>query len=626
MSESHLPAQRPIHLGLIGGALLSTAIGVAIARPATADSDVLPLSEVKPGMKGYGLTVMSGTKPEKFDVEVISTLTNFRPNQDLILIKTPNPRLDIAHTVAGMSGSPIYLNGKMIGAYAYGWTFGSEPIAGVTPIENMISDLKKPIPPLFLPRNALSTTNKVASSDKPGSPRSFAGEAIDYNLDAHAKQLATKFARDNGSSTTLAPAETPILFGGMTRSAMSMAESSLVPMGLEVLAAGGSTGKDDPDAPTEFVDGGAIGVQMLRGDVSAMGLGTVTRVSGDKLLAFGHPMMGGGASDLPTAIAKVHWILASTNRSFKIGEAVRTKGTLVNDRQSAIIVDMKREATTFPIHVDIQGVDGAVKTKWDSIATHDPFMAPMFAAMAIGSALETTTAERGEMTWRATTKLKVAGYGTIELIDFGSGSGDPISADSFGRSRIVRSLGALLNNPWETVKIDGVDTTVKVTFKREVSVIRGTTPLEQELDPGEPLHVKIDLVPYLGKPESKVIAIPIPKDYAGQEVDIELSPGYDVDRPRAAAESVADLVAQLTNPTFPEESIVATLRLQDESGAAFKGRVATRLPPGALDTLKTSASSIAPETFGSVQQTSFPMQRFVVGHDRVRVKVRAALK
>lgn len=634
MSDSHPSAQRPIHLGILGGAIVATGIGLAIARPATADSDTLPLSEVKPGMKGYGLTVMSGTKPEKFDVEIISTLTNFRPNQNLILIKTPNPRLDVAHTVAGMSGSPIYLNGKMIGAYAYGWTFGAEPIAGVTPISNMIDELKKPIPPLFLPRSGIgggssSAPKKVsdAGEGRPSSPRSFAtADAFQYDLDAHAKQLAQRFASERGSSSTLAPAETPILFGGMTPSAMHMAESALGGMGLEALAAGGSNGKDDPDAPKAFEDGGAIGVQLLRGDVSAMGLGTVTRVSGDKLVAFGHPMMGGGASDLPTAIAKVHWILASTNRSFKIGEAVRTMGTLVNDRQAAIVVDSKREASTFPIHIDIQGVDGAVKPKWDCVASHDPFMAPMFVAMAIGSALETTTAERGDMTWRATTKLKVAGYGSIELIDFGSGSGDPIGADSFGRSRMVRALGSLLNNPWENVRIESVDTTVKVSFKREVAMIRGTTPLEQELDPGEPLHVKVDLVPYLGKVESKVIEVPIPKDYAGQDVDIELSPGYDVERPRAAAESVGDLVAQLTNPTYPEESLVATLRIQDESGAAFKGRVATRLPPGALDTFKTSASSVTPETFGAYQQTAFPMQRFIVGRDRVHVKVRANVK
>jgi hypothetical protein len=411
----------------------------------------------------------------------------------------------------------------------------------------------------------------------------------------------------------------------MSPSSMALAEKMLGPMGLDALGTGG-TGKEDPDAPTEYEDGGAIGVQLLRGDISAMGLGTVTRVDGDKLVAFGHPMLGGGASDLPTAIAKVHWILASVNRSFKIGEGVRNMGTLVNDRQTAIVVDSKREASTFPIHIEIEGVDGAPKTKWDAVASHDPFMAPMFTAMAIGSALETTTPERGDMTWRATSVVKIAGYGKLELEDFNSSAGEPISADAFSRSSVVRALGALLSNPWEQVRIEGVETKVKVTFKRELSLIRATAPVEEEIDPGQPLHVRLTLVPFMGTPEDKVIEVPIPKDFAGQDVDVDLSPGFEVDRPRATPENVADLIAQLSDPTYPKESLVATIRLPSEAGASFRGNIADRLPPGALDSLKTSSTSLGPDTFGATLQTAFPMQRFVIGRDHVRVHVRPPLK
>ncbi|WP_275936241.1 SpoIVB peptidase S55 domain-containing protein, partial [Sorangium cellulosum] len=138
---------RLIPLSLLAGAACSIAVGLGTAQAISTPPDTMPVSEVKPGMKGYGLTVFSGTTPEKFDVEVISTLRNFRPNQDLILIKTQHPRLEIARTVAGMSGSPIYVNGKMIGAYAYGWLFGAEAIAGVTPIKSMLDELARPLPP-----------------------------------------------------------------------------------------------------------------------------------------------------------------------------------------------------------------------------------------------------------------------------------------------------------------------------------------------------------------------------------------------------------------------------------------------------------------------------------------------
>src|SRR3954462_1169702 len=120
--------------------------GLARADGKAQRSNVMSVSEIKPGMKGYGLTVFEGTKPERFDIEVIGVLKNFRPRQEVILIKTRHPRLEVAKVVAGMSGSPIYLDNKMIGAYAYGWSFGSEPVAGVTPIDNMIEDLQRPIP------------------------------------------------------------------------------------------------------------------------------------------------------------------------------------------------------------------------------------------------------------------------------------------------------------------------------------------------------------------------------------------------------------------------------------------------------------------------------------------------
>src|ERR1051325_11367470 len=175
---------------LIAGAAL---IGLAATLPeglARADgravrSNVMGVSEIKPGMKGYGLTVFEGTKPSRFDVEVIGVLKNFRPRQEGILIKTHHPRLEVAKVVAGMSGSPIYIDGKMIGAYAYGWTFGSEPVAGVTPIRTMLDEMALPLPdtingwPLKLLPGKKSEKVAQAPSDARGR---FRGEVGRYDL------------------------------------------------------------------------------------------------------------------------------------------------------------------------------------------------------------------------------------------------------------------------------------------------------------------------------------------------------------------------------------------------------------------------------------------------------------
>lgn len=622
---------RLVPLSLLAGALCSVAVGVGVAEAVPGPTDTLPLSEVKPGMQGYGLTVFSGTSPEKFDIEVISTLRNFRPNQDLILIKTPNhPRLQAARTVAGMSGSPIYLNGKMIGAYAYGWLFGTEAIAGVTPIKSMLDELARPLPKGVAPRGA-SPLPGVVSAAAPARPqvaRGFSGEVSGYSLASHAQQVAARVgpALSPPEGSSLARASTPIMLGGLGGLSLRIANDLLSPLGLDPLqAGGGSSANPDPGAPTRFVDGGAIGVELVRGDISAMGIGTVTRVSGDKLVAFGHPMLNGGVTSLPTAVARVHWILASHNRSFKIGEAVRSVGTLVNDRQAAIVVDSSVKAPVFPMHVEIDGVDGAPHPRWNVEIAHDQFLAPAFTAMAIGSAVETTTAERRDLTWRATSKLKVGRYGTITLVDFGAGNGSPPSSDDFVRSRLVRAMGAILNNPWEGATVERVDTSVKITFDREVATLRGAKLLEPEIDAGAPARIRLELQPHQGKIESRVIEVPVPAELAGRDVEIELAPGYEVERPLATPNNLAELVALLPGQYFDAESVVATFKLR-ENGAAYRGQVASRLPPGALDTLRPTSDSDAPETFGAQVSTAVPLKLFLVGKDTVTVRIRPVLR
>jgi hypothetical protein len=380
----------------LAGLLLPLPLGLHAAHADGGNSrpDTMPVSEIHPGMKGYGLTVFSGTKPERFDVEVIDVLKNFRPKQDLILVKTKHPRLEITKVVAGMSGSPIYLNDKMIGAYAYGWTFGSEPVAGVTPIANMLGELARPLPPTIdgwplrlVPQADTKAAPRARHAANDFGPR-YQGDLAHYDVRQHAAQLAhTLGLGEPRTVSALTPVSTPILLGGMGPRSIAFAQQMLSPLGLEPLQAGGG-GSADPNAPTRYVDGGAIGVQLIRGDMSAMGLGTVTRVEGDKLVAFGHPMSELGVTALPTAIGRVIWFLASDQRSFKIGMAVRDVGALVNDRQSAIVVSHSVKAPVIPIKVSIHGAPGFNTSNWSFEVAHDKFMTPSFASVALGSALQ----------------------------------------------------------------------------------------------------------------------------------------------------------------------------------------------------------------------------------------------
>jgi hypothetical protein len=599
---------------VMGGAAQA---GSELFRP-----DVMPVEDVKPGMKGYGLTVFEGTRPERFDVEVIDVLRNFRPRQDLILIKTHHPRLDIAKVVAGMSGSPVFINGKMIGAYAYGWTFGVEPVAGVTPIRNMLAELVRPLPstiygwplrPSRGPRGVHSAVEQSASNAYRGAPGA-------YSLAEHARQLA----RNHSTQGHLVPVATPLLVGGMSAGALEALRSLMGPLGLEPMQAGGG-GEIEPGAPTRFSNGSAIGVQLIRGDVSAMGLGTVTRVEGDKLVAFGHPMMQSGVTAIPVALGRVLWLLASEQRSFKIGMPVRPIGAMVNDRTASIVVSQSTQAPTVPVTLNIRGLPGMGSRTWHFEVAHERFMTPSFIAVALGSALETDASERQDVSWSAISRLKIRGRGEIVLKDYGVSIGGTPDAQEFAQSNLVDAVGALLNNPWEPVIIEAASMDIELRYAREMLRLRGAELLDPEVEAGQAVRIRLVLMPYAGPPLTKVISVPIPRRLAGEDVKLTIRPGYLEERDRPEPENVSELVKVLVDPFYPPKSLVVTY----DSGAdtvAYKGRVATELPPGAVDLINPTTSSVFPSPYGSVVRYVVPLDEFLVGQDTVTVTVKPILR
>lgn len=593
------------------------------------DSGILPVDQIKPGMKGYGLTVFSGTKPERFGVSVIGVLKNFQPRQDLILIKTKHPRLAVTKVVAGMSGSPIFINHKMVGAYAYGWTFGREPVAGVTPIQNMLNELHRPIPKMIngWPLVPGRSHDMRQARRSMSSVNRYAGSLDNYDLDKHAQQIAKRNALTvPGSSSPARPVDTPLLMGGMTSSAMGLARKVLSPLGLTPVQAGGggSSAKQAKNAPSHFVDGGAIGVQLIRGDMSAMGLGTVTSVHGNKLVAFGHPMMQSGVTALPTCIGKVLWFLASDMRSFKIGEPIKPLGALVNDRLAAIVVDEKVKAPVIPVTMHIKGVNGAPVTDWKFQIAEEKFMSPAFLAIALGNALQATAAERQDVSWTAESRLSLHRHGSIDLEDFGVAIGGTPDPQDFVRSNLVRSVGALMNNPWKPLLIDGVEMTIRLRYARDILRLRGSEILDPEVQAGQPARIRLTLIPYASKPITRVVSVPIPEHLAGKKLSLEVSPGYTEQRDQADPDSLEALIHNLAHATYPPKSLVVSYNAGD-GAVSYKGHVARNLPPGALDAIRPTSSSVAPDTFRSETRLVVPLPDFMTGQDHVNVEVKPVL-
>jgi hypothetical protein len=620
---------------LVGGLLASMPSGLEVAKAGSATDrpDVMPVEKIRPGMKGYGLTVFEGTKPERFGVEVIDVIKNFRPRQDAILIKTVHPRLDVVNVVRGMSGSPIFIDGKMIGAYAYGWSFGKEPVAGVTPIQSMLEDLARPLPkslfgwplsPGAMPLQNNGARPQAKRVEPPDSSANrYAGDPGEYQLDRHAEQLRQRGVSAEANARGLRAVATPILLGGMGDLATGMARELLEPLGLEPLQGGGGSGVE-PGAPLHYEDGGAIAVNLITGDFNATGLGTVTRVEGDRLVAFGHPMMQGGVSALPTAVGRVLWMLASEASSFKLGMSVRPLGALVNDRQASIVVAESAKAPVIPVTFHIDGVPGAPYRDWTFEVAHEKFMTPTFLAMALGEALQATGAERQDVSWTAQSKVAIQGHGEVTLEDFGVSIGGTPDPREFVRSHLVSTVGAILNNPWEPAIVSSVSVKIKLAYAREIVRLREARALETEVDAGQPVNIQLTLIPFAGPPFTRTITVPVPKYLADTTLKLSIRPGHSVEREKANPETLDEFIANQADPIYPPKTVVVSYAAG--GGVSFKGRVAENLPPGAIDAIRQRTASFSPEAFKSNRYHVVELDDFMVGNDSVSVKVRPVLR
>lgn len=617
-----------VSVGLLAGLGLTIPLARGDQKPRT-----ITVDEIKDGMKGYGLTVFKGTEPERFDVEVVGVLRNFRPSQELILVKTPHPRLNVTKNVRGMSGSPIYLDGRLAGAYAYSWSsFQVEPVAGVTPIAPMLTEMTRPIPPGFWPLEGNAPLPggkpppaKHASLGLGKGATAFDGAPGGYDVETHAGQVATRLSAGLDPSRPIVPTATPLMLAGMSDRSIALVRKLFAPMGLEPVQAGGGGGKNDPTAPKHFVDGGGVGVEMARGDVSFMGLGTVTHVEGSRLCGFGHPMMEAGVTALPTAIGRVHWIFASDQHSSKIGEAARSLGALVQDRQSAIVVDENQRAPVFPLVTDIRGAEGIPKKNWNVEIAEERFMSSGLVASVLGSIVDASINERRDVTWKIKSKLSVRNHGTIELEDFGVATGGMPDAGELAHAKIVRAVGEVLNNPWELTHIDKVESTLIVDYTRDLWRLRGVDVLDPVVDGGQTARVRVHLVPFAGPETTRVLEIKVPDELAGKDVDLEIVPGYQVVPDLAAPQNLSDLLSNSTRQSVLPRSLVLQLRTRTQ-GVAYKGHVADRLPSFALDAMRPASTDVAPDAFATYNRSVVALDRYVDGADRVRIKVRSVVR
>jgi hypothetical protein len=481
--------------------ILLAAFTVCIAAGAFA-ADTMPLSQVHKGMRGYGLTVFEGSKLEKFDVEIIGVLNNIGPNQNLILAKIDAPEVRRSGVIAGMSGSPIFIDGKVIGALAYSWQFAKEPVAGVTPIEEMLK--------------IAEAGSRSAGAVIAATPRMSGAAMLKSLIDGKSSEAFDTMLAGLGAS----PAST---MNGARPIAVPLSMTSFAPdtfgrfakyfdsMGFVGVPSGAmsSSTKATPTASTQFAPGDAIGAVLLRGDFNLAATGTVSYVDGDRVYAFGHPFLDMGEVMFPMAKAEIVGVLPSLATSFKFSNGGDIVGAFRQDRSTGIMGRLGDAADMIPVDVTVDG-SGPIKNYHIDVVRHTQ-LSPLIMAMAADSVVANAQRAAGERTIMLESEIRLKGFDQpIVLRDGWAGAQARQAIPAY----LAVVVGYLMSNEFRPADIDGVkihlrhDDNLMIAKLVEASL---ETP-KARITAGDVVKVRTVLRPYRGEPFTETFEVRIPDD------------------------------------------------------------------------------------------------------------------
>jgi len=358
------------------------AVPAMLALAATVPAQTFfPLKDIRPGMHGVGRTVFSGNRIEEFQVEILGVLENTGPHESIILAKLSGGPLAESGVMQGMSGSPVYIDGKLAGAVALAYAFSKEPIAGIRPIEDMV--------------------RPVAARAAIAAPRAPIALAPNQLLRAFPQPSLAM-----AGSAQMVDIATPLSFGGFTRATLDTFAPQLRALGLEPRQAVSSAGKlpDTMGNPADVKPGSMISVQLLSGDYNVGADGTVTYIDGNRIYAFGHRFLDVGATSLPFALSDVLTVVPNTNTSFKLSAAREWMGAIGYDGNTAVAGEIGKRAATVPVSLNVTR-DGKHVESYQIQMVNDPLLSPLLVQMAVFSAIDATERTVGASTLRITGEI-----------------------------------------------------------------------------------------------------------------------------------------------------------------------------------------------------------------------------
>jgi len=438
--------------------------------------ETLPLSQVRPGMQGYAYTIFAGDQIEKFDLEVIGVLDNFLgPKQSIILVQLKGPKVEHTGVVAGMSGSPVYLDGKLAGALSLKLgIFTKEPIAGVTPIQDVLN------PP---PSGAAEIP-----SQQFGVPSSASAGAMPP------------------SGSALEPIETPLVFSGFQPATLQQFASQIQGYGL-VATQGGTTAPSPQDA--HLVAGDMAGMVLVQGDASINSACTVTAVEKDRVFLCGHPFLNLGDVQLPMARSRVVMTLSSDLASTKIVNVAGSIGTITSDHLTAVTGKLGAPPAMIPLDLSLRASNSEKKLHFE-IVNH-PKLTPLLVALTTFNGLTQNSAYGEGTTLHLTGEIRLQGHAAVE-IENTFAPGDTLSPDGLPIALTMQNVfGRLFSNTFEPAKVEGISLHVESVPGRKSFTIESAWLEKGEAAPGETLRVRVLVRPYRGAPRIQETTVRVPE-------------------------------------------------------------------------------------------------------------------
>jgi hypothetical protein len=551
------------------------------------------VGQIHVGMRGVAYTVFQGTKPEPMDVEVLGVLKNANgPKGDIILVRLGGAKAEYTGVVAGMSGSPVYFNGKLAGAVAFRiGEFSKEPIAGVTPISEMLEISELDSTPANVPVQSKSIPSLVAKTSSPGVPSSGTESFANY----------------------LKPIETPLVFSGFSDDAIQKFAPQFASQGIVPVMGVGSVSEKQQPAP--LVPGSAVSAVLVRGDMDIAATCTVTYIDAGHLLACGHPLMQFGMVNLPMTKAEVLATLPSPLNAFKIVNATETVGTFVQDRHTGILGEFGKKPEMIPVTLTIHGSTAPKVFHYEVL--NNARLSPVAISTTLYNALHGVNEYGDETTYAMNGEISVEGFPDVRLQDmFSSGDGMQPAA-MIAATSVGDCFGRIFDNPYSTPDIKGLKLDFEVSNERRWARLESARTDFSEARAGDEITVEVLLRPYRGEAVIEHIPVHIPSSASKGTLHILVSDGEVLDRlhhgnSNAQKLDLASTIGVLNKQHVSNRVYVSVL--EEDPEAMVGDKIMPALPLSVMNVMDGMKGTQDMTVLGesSVSETDTPPLDFVV--------------